>query len=363
MTHTTYPIKIGVIGTGKQFFSHYVDILLEFKKRGLVEIVGVQNRTESKGRKAADLLACPYYPSVSGVLNNAEAIINVLKGEIKHKVSVTILKNGKDLFMETPAGYRSSDVRELARLAKQHELIVEIAEDNAFYPEAQLQSETVKSGLMGKVLAVFNDEKYYAYHPIARLHTLVGTLPAVTSYETTTIQIKPGTKVNQKHFSFESNLHYFERFLEPKDHFLRLSGGWKILCERGVLTDEYIIFNESGETSKYPIMLENKSMPSNQGCVGSLTVTVKETSFSWISPWPLSWTKRHTSLADMLRSFLEATHGSGNLLYGLEKAQTDIKLWRAGELALKFSSFHNPNILHALERGATLKNKLRALLK
>ncbi len=363
MTHLTRPIKIGVIGTGNRFFSYYVDILLEFEERGLIEIVGVQNRTESKGRRAAKLLACKYYTSTSDIINNSEAVINILKGEIKHKVSATILHNRKNLFMEAPAGYRSSDVRELAQLAKKYELIVETAEDNSFFPGAQIQRKIIKSGLMGKVLSVFNDEKYYAYHPIGRLHTLVGDLPTVTSYKIKTIQIKQGIKIVQKHISFGPNLHYFERLPDPKKHCLRQSGSWKVLCERGVMTDDYILFAESGETLKFPMVIKNKPSQNNQEYINSLEVTIKGTSFSWISPWPHSWTKKHTSLADVLKNFLETTQGKGKLLYGLEKAQVDIKLWRSSELAIKFPFLHNPNVLHTLELGAVLKNKLRTLLQ
>lgn len=330
------PIKVGIIGVGKRFFNFYLDLLSRASKRGDVEVVMLYNRTRSNGEKAAKILDCRYTDGIDDVLGNHEidAILNVLKGKIKDKVALQVLAAGKHMFLETPAAHTSIVVRRLLDLARRNNLKVGVAEDFAFFPESQLQRQIVSFGILGKPLAIFNDEAGFAYHAMARLGFVLSDKDKPISYKFFREKIWRGLAIDFLRIKFKSGIIFFQRFPNPKGHFFRQSSQWRILCEKGVLSDEGAVVCGKDGTP------ENKYFNKNiiNGSVRSIEIEIGGQSFSWLMPDDMAgWDYKKYTLAFLFDNFISSLITGQSILYDLARAERGILMWRSSCVASKLN--------------------------
>lgn len=232
-------LKVAIAGTGKRFFSHYVPILTALIERGVVDVTGVYNRTEERGLYASQVLNCRYFESFDNLLqnSNATALINLTASPVKHILSVKALSHKLHVFAETPAGNRVSEVRELSRLSKMHDLVVEIPEDCAFLPNALKEQAFLQENTTAQIQAVYNTAAAYAYHAFARLGMLVGTQPNVTACKSARERHSRELTLIKTTMSLSNGTTYYETMPDPKNHSLRKSSVWKVITSKGELID------------------------------------------------------------------------------------------------------------------------------
>lgn len=114
-------IKAAVVGTGAfgklhaQFYKEYP----------LTELVGVVNKTESRGKEVADIYGVPWYQYPEQLLENEEFdVISICTREENHKeLGILFAKAGKKILMEKPLA---------PSIEEAMELVQEIEKENAF---------------------------------------------------------------------------------------------------------------------------------------------------------------------------------------------------------------------------------------
>ena len=336
MTLMPIPTPIAIVGAGNRVNRFYTEIIKEFSKQGLVRIVGIYNRSLEKARKIAKYLNCPVYFSLEELIKKGipSAIILAISPEAKDEFAEQILKRGIHLFLETPASFSSSKVWQLADIARQKNVIVEVAEDEAFSPEAQLHRKIIESNILGRVIAVFNDDLEYYYHACARLHILVGSLPPIASCISRNIRLRDGARVEYREILFDSGLCYFHRYVSPKRHLIRTSPDWRVICEHGVMSNHGIVIRQPDGTNQHcRFLVDGKNLfPMPEGQINRISVTLEDREFSWSTLYDLPhWTRQHWGVSHLLRGFLGCLQGQNQLFYGIQRAARDIEIFQQME--------------------------------
>lgn len=344
------PVKIGIIGAGSRFFKYYVDILNLHAKSGLIEVVGIYNRTESRGQEAAELVGCKYYSSLDELLSNTEidAVINVLRGEIKDQVNISALQSGKHIFSETPAALSLRNLKKMRNLAMKSGKACAIAEDFAFYPEAQLQKQVIDSGLLGNIIEVFNDRASFGYHALARLHTQLGKLSKPIKYKITTKIFPKNIKMQNLELYFR-DFTYKEHFPIPKNSPVRENSSWTVVGEGGMISEKELVICDKNSSKTYPTHKISLT-DGPDGVVVSLKLDVEGHHFEWQLPdAQVEWSRKKYALAYNFEKFIAAVSEEGKVAYGLEQTELDILMWKSLSVLSRISpiSIRAP-ILHGI---------------
>lgn len=330
------PLKIGIIGASRRLFNYYLDILSRAAKRGDIKVVAIYNRTRSNGEKGAEALGCPYFDNLKSVFDddNIQAVINLLREEIKDHTTLQTLVVGKHIFLETPATHTGIMARRLLDLAGRNNLKVGVAEDFAFFPESQLQRQIISSGILGKPLVVFNDGAGFAYHAMARLGLILSEQDKPISYKFIREKIKQDLSIDFLRIRFQSGINFFQRFPSPKNHFFRRSSQWRILCENGVLTNDEILINSQNQT------IERR--PFNRqiidGVVKAINVEIGGKKFAWTLPNDMvGWDYKKYSLAFVFDNFISSLTTGQPVLYDPARAARDILMWRSSRIVSRLN--------------------------
>jgi hypothetical protein len=349
MNDRSPPISLAIIGAGNRVTRFYTEILQEFKQQGLVKIVGIYNRTIEKAKIISNRLYCPVYSSLEELLEKVqpEAVILSVSPAIKDEWTEKILQAGVHIFLETPASYSSTKVREFAELARKKNAIVEVAEDEAFRPIAQLQRTIIESEILGEVIAVFNDDLEYYYHACARLHILIGSLPSAISYTSRNTLLKDGARVEHREVLFDSGLSYFHRYVSPKRHLIRATPTWRVICDRGVMSDCEIILRQLDGTNQHCEIVVEGINPFNapEGQIEHISTIVEGREFTWSIPYNQPhWTHQHWGIAHLLIGFLGCLRDRNQLYYGIDRAIRDIEIFQNMESPPNTSISQSPSL-------------------
>jgi GFO/IDH/MocA oxidoreductase family protein len=280
-------LPIALVGAGRRFDSHYADLLSFFQDSGVVRIVGVFNRGISRRNEAAKRLGCRAFDSLDDLLSSdAQAVIDVIKGPVKSEYAIQSLKAGKHLFLETPCADTVRMASAIRKLAREQNVVVEVAEDSVCTPEVLKQIDAITAGAIGKPIAVFNDAAAYAYHATARFGMLLNPDVSASWVRCIRTKVSDAYGIETAWISLRDGTLFMQRFPIPKDHASRKNGSWTIVGDAGVLGGD---------------------------------IPGVDTS--------------HDALKRLLSDFFGAIRGEGTPCYGIERAVRDMTLWRAVRVA------------------------------
>lgn len=304
-------IKLAVIGAGARVERFYAPILAALKDT--FDVVGLTSRNPDRARARAAAAGWRHAASVDELLEQApEAALLALPPEPREELAPRLLARGLHLFVESPAALRPRGAHALAAAAARAGRVVEVAEEQAFAPAAELHRRIVAERVLGRPLAVVNDGLEYYHHAYARLHRLLGELPPAAWCGGRNLRLADGALIEQRELAMSNGIHYLHRFASPKSHPSRSGGDWRVVCERGALTDRDVVHD--GLTAQ---------------------VTVDGRRHAWTAPCgDAGWTGQHHGLAALLTGFAAAVRGAAPL-HGIARAARDLELTAALELAAR----------------------------
>ncbi len=333
------PLRIGLVGAGSRANRYYRAVLGELTRTGAVQVVSVYNRTLSKAEALAASFGCPAATDLDAFLAaKPQAAVIVVAATAKRALEERALAAGLHVFTETPVSRTIKEFDSLRALASVRKLVVEVAEEQAFRPEAQLHAAIVRSGALGKVLSVHNEYAEYYYHACARLHMLFGHLPEEAAYHASNTRLNDGTQVEHREMAFRTGARYFQLFCNPSRHPLRTAPQWKVNCENGLLTDHGVWLKTPHDISEHtPFQWSGDHVVDGvQARIHRVSVSINGREFAWDAPVNNpTFTRAHHGIFHLLNAFVLAVRGKGALAYGLERAGRDVRLWRSMELAAK----------------------------
>ncbi|PIT98111.1 MAG: hypothetical protein COT71_02515 [Candidatus Andersenbacteria bacterium CG10_big_fil_rev_8_21_14_0_10_54_11] len=278
-------VRVGIIGAGRRAVSVYKPALAAAEGLSVAAVADIDERAAHRLADAFGAVACA--SSQALLQMDVDGVIVAVPPRLKDAISLTVLEAGKHLFVESPAAQSAGAVRRLAQKARQRNLTVEVAEDEAFWPAAVQHRADVAAGRLGRVVAVHNDCREFYYHAYARLHILLGTLPRPLRYGGWQAALPSGGRVTWRAVQFADGLVYTQRFIHPREHSAAVRPRWIVAGERGTLID---------------------AQSTEQHIAG---------------------------LRYLLEQWLAAQHGRGTAAYGLGKAEEDIAIWQGLEAAAR----------------------------
>lgn len=324
------PIRVGIVGIGRRYRKYYEDVLRVLVTRGAIRVVGCYNRTLPKAQVAAERFGTVACEDLGSLLRHEpDAVLNLVKGDMKEVFAGQILSAKKHLFLETPAASSSRRISSL--LSESKTLKVQVAEDFAFFPEAQLQSNILSTGVLGPVRAVINDESGYAYHGFARLQSALKGSPLAKRFRSLAV---PGYRIFC--IGFGDGVQYIQRFPVPKDHASRSLSSWKIVGNDWVMDDDGVVLTENGGKQRIPFRLNGDGVSGADGSVKRIAAEIRGNTFVWeADAGTAHWSRKKQSLFFLLKDFIEAIQMDRHPVYGLQWSGDSVSFWRISKMLAK----------------------------
>lgn len=349
------PPRVILFGAGKRAL-YYRDVLARLQADGALRMAGVWSRTSGRATPLAQALSCPDLASLPepgrGPAPADLAILSVAhvaKTGLAHRM----LEAGMHVLVDTPAADTPAEVRKLREAARSRSLTAEVAEDEAFSPLAQLHRQVAAAGALGTLERVVNQFQEFYYHGTARLSVLLGHALEPMRYRAREMRVSRGARLEYREVDLGGGVSYEQVYTSPKGHPLRESRDWVVLGSTGSLSEREFKPRGAGAGTEAaaPIIGDPAS--------GRIRVEIRGRSFEWSPPLAApGWSPHHWGIHALLDAQLEAIRSAGSggspgrpLLYGLERAEGDIRAWKCMELARWIPGYSIPaRILHgALE--------------
>lgn len=125
-------IRFGVLGAGKMGAVH-TRTLAELKNAGIC-LIGVCDPDLMRAQKVAWQYNCTPYSKPEELLPQIDAAIVAAPTPLHHKLGMLCLENGLHTLIEKPLADTMQQARDLIRLAKRKELVLQVASAQRFHP-------------------------------------------------------------------------------------------------------------------------------------------------------------------------------------------------------------------------------------
>ena len=122
--------KIGVIGVG-HLGQYHLRRLLELPQ---AQVVGLFDKDEWKGERVADSLGLKAWPSLNGLLMEAEAVVVAVPTISHYQVVMETLSQGLDVLVEKPLAWNLNEAEEMVRMAQRERRIIQVGHIERFNP-------------------------------------------------------------------------------------------------------------------------------------------------------------------------------------------------------------------------------------
>ncbi|MBN1524373.1 MAG: Gfo/Idh/MocA family oxidoreductase [Spirochaetales bacterium] len=168
------PVRIALIGCGKRTKNIYVPIIK--KMAPFITCTGVYNRSEAPVQEIGMMLGVPFFTSIEELIEKTRFDIAVIcVNRAAHLVpSLTCIKAGKHLLIETPIAESLDDARKIIALADKAGVTIEIAENVPRHPELLFLRKCIQHGLFGKINIVYSNFIGHGYHGVSSLRSMLG---------------------------------------------------------------------------------------------------------------------------------------------------------------------------------------------
>lgn len=328
-------VKISLIGAGNRAANYHARVLSEFQKSGEIQYSGVFSRNPDKANALATSLQTTGYNNIDTLLakENPDAICLVIPPRAKDKLIFKFLDLKLPIFTDTPLAESVKTSKAIFERAQANSCLLEIAEDEPYWPEVELQNQIAQSGVLGRIISVSNQERSYYYHAIARLQKLQNFNPELRFSKGKITQIEQGHKRDQASLVFKNGLIYSHQTTSPKSDWVKnLDRYWEINCEKGIicadgvkLKDEFVSF-QTNTQNRY-----------------SVSITLFNQTFK--KEYPFSnpdWSAKHYGLYTLYQGFLNALKNDSQPYFGIEQAHQNVKIWKFMRLSSRFKGIKLP---------------------
>jgi len=123
-------VRVGVIGVG-HLGKYHLHRLLEFPQ---AQVIGLFDRDEERGIGVAKSLGLRAWPSLNGLLREAEAVVVVVPTVFHYQVVMEALTRGLDVLVEKPIARSLDEAEEMVRTAQSEGKILQVGHIERFNP-------------------------------------------------------------------------------------------------------------------------------------------------------------------------------------------------------------------------------------
>ncbi|SCY59155.1 GMC oxidoreductase [Paracoccus tibetensis] len=167
-------VRFGFIGGGHRVETVYAPVMQALSD--VAEVCGVATRSKEGADRITSRTGWSAGTNTEEMIARArpEVLIVATPPGTNDSMYPGLLTFGIPLLLETPFCWNENSGRKILREIDTRRLMVSVAEQFPFMPEAQLMRRIIALGLIGHVEAVENDFAIYDYHGIALARTLMG---------------------------------------------------------------------------------------------------------------------------------------------------------------------------------------------
>lgn len=134
-------LRCGVIGVG-YLGQHHARIYSELEK---TELVGIYDSSAERAAEIAAKFGCKVFSSIEALADATDALSVVVPTDRHTEVAIPLLKRGCHLLIEKPICTSVEDAQEIARLARENNLTVQVGHIEHFNPVMTFMEEHVSS--------------------------------------------------------------------------------------------------------------------------------------------------------------------------------------------------------------------------
>lgn len=123
-------VKIGVIGVGK-LGSYHCEKLFQLRS---AELTGIFDANAERATEISQKFKIPAFPVLNELLNHVEAVSVAVPTKDHFSICSIVLAKGLPVFVEKPIAATIEQARELVKLAKDHNTIIQVGHVERFNP-------------------------------------------------------------------------------------------------------------------------------------------------------------------------------------------------------------------------------------
>jgi hypothetical protein len=161
-------LKVAIVGTGKRTRNMYVPLIPSLKP--WIEVVAVCDPVKEHADELAAALGVPAYYDIHQLVKDRpmEAALVVTPIESHHSISVYLSSNGIHNLTETAWCSMLSQARQMIDTARNHSVIVRVAENFFRFPVDRFSQRLKESGYIGEIHRIFSYNDHTGYHNNSR---------------------------------------------------------------------------------------------------------------------------------------------------------------------------------------------------
>ncbi|AUH33386.1 GMC oxidoreductase [Paracoccus tegillarcae] len=336
-------IRIGFIGGGHRVANIYAPIMKALENR--FEVAGIATKTAAGADRIAAETGWPAGTDIAALAGQEgiDFLVAALPSASIDETYPGLIDLGLPLFLETPFCWSEIKGRQLLQKIDKAGLLVGVAEQFPFMPEAQLQRKIIELGLIGPVNAVMNDFCAYDYHGIGLLRTLIGRERRAINANGRQARIGDEDWLLGSIGLEDGGLiaHNYSARYRQSD--ARPAGDIRIYGDRGTIMSDKMIFGDAATAPAGSNVIRNE----DAGDLAGLSVETPDGIINWHNPFHGSGLNdEQIAVAELLVRMGDSARYQAPAPYSASSALEDVELLAAmrysadaggGSLGLPFS--------------------------
>lgn len=120
-----------------------------------IELVGLTDEDEARGRKASEVFAIPYFSDKEELLSQPLDVVIICSETARHKEDVVLSAQAKKhILCETPLATSLVDAREMLRTCEEHGVFLSPTFPLRYSPPLRRTKELIEEGQIGEIVAM-----------------------------------------------------------------------------------------------------------------------------------------------------------------------------------------------------------------
>jgi predicted dehydrogenase len=140
------------------------------------QLVSIWGRSKESAKILGEKLNVPWYTNIRKLIRETDPQIGIVcvAYDANGTVGLMAVDSGLNVLLETPIAHDLKEADEIIRIAREKNLIIEVAEQFHRRPMEQLKIIMIQTGIFGQVLSAFNDFAGHGYHGVSVLRSYLG---------------------------------------------------------------------------------------------------------------------------------------------------------------------------------------------
>jgi len=294
-----------------------------------VEVCGVHTRSADGAARITAQTGWHAVTDLQELLSarKPDALIVAVSNESLDATYPRLVELGIPLLLETPFCWNESAGRKLLEKIQQRRLLVGVAEQFPFTPQANLVQKLLSVGLLGQVKTVQNDLGIYDYHGMALVRSYLGWARRPMAAQGVRLNVGPAEQWLFGSIAFEdgsSIVHRYPTSYPTPAH--REKGTIRVYGSKGTLINDEVQFGVGdGETLVSRIQRREYNEE-----LKSLFVKTPDGDLEWENPFFGSGLNdEKVAVAFLVKALVDAIRHSGTPAYLPSVALEDVELMNA----------------------------------